>query len=366
MRIKPHPPCVTEAGSGPAFGRNGDRAFAAGSSSKAVGPRRRLQKAPCVLHRLATTCGELPAQRAEVRRKPGSEAKARQATEGGSSMEGTSGSADPGALRGASGEAALGPGWSRAAQAARPRPCRVDLRDPRKRIAALCPPGLPASRERAVRGLRGPHAFSREQGSCGGIVETTVRLRQDGSRAAPESPAGAPAVSRREVSERIGLGRSSVIGSRFRADPGATPRCDVQHDARRRAASAGRPLARETSAGAGRKLLVAPQGANGGGNPEITRIRPSTWRMGPQPHPEGFLPVQRKLDAPRRRSASRGSSDPVVVLVDCFWLQKSTRGVWSNRFIALGLATRPRARMAKGRRKPARGGKAARTVAGSR
>jgi len=39
--------------------------------------------------------------------------------------------------------------------------------------------------------------------------------------------------------------------------------------------------------------------------------------MGPQPHPGGFLPVQRKLGLPCRRRLSRGLGGHVVVLVDC-------------------------------------------------
>jgi hypothetical protein len=69
-------------------------------------------------------------------------------------MEGTSGAADLGPLRGGSGEAALGPGrvWLRKQLGA---PVRADGRGLRKQLA-LGLSGPPASRKQAVRRPRRP------------------------------------------------------------------------------------------------------------------------------------------------------------------------------------------------------------------
>jgi hypothetical protein len=72
----------------------------------------------------------------------------------------------------------------------------------------------------------------------------------------------------------------------------------------------------------------------------------------------------RKAQSPRRaESGLRRSSGRARGV---FWLQKSTSGAWPFRLTAAGLASPPSPeRVANERRKPARGGKAARTVAGS-
>jgi len=53
------------------------------------------------------------------------------------------------------------------------------------------------------------------------------------------------------------------------------------------------------------------------------------WRMGPQPLPEGNLPVQRKLDAPHR-TYTPGFERSCGCARGLFWLQNSTGGVRSR------------------------------------
>jgi hypothetical protein len=128
-----------------------------------------------------------------------------------------------------------------------------------------------------------------------------------------------------------------------------------------------RPLTREPSAGARwRPSSTVREDRWREEAVGAARIRQSSWQMGPQPHPGGLLPVQRKLAAPRRRCPEPGmrtirrlcSRAVLVAEVDERRLVQS--------LTRLGLALRPRARRVKGRPKPAHGGKAAGTVAGSR
>jgi hypothetical protein len=58
--------------------------------------------------------------------------------------------------------------------------------------------------------------------------------------------------------------------------------------------------------------------------------------MGPQPHPGGLLPAQRKLGLLCRRRSEPGVGRSRGCARGLFWLQKSTRGVWSERFTARG------------------------------
>lgn len=161
------------------------------------------------------------------------------------------------------------------------------------------------------------------------------------------SPPSAGATSRQEVSELIGSGQSSV--TRFRAD-----------GVRRRAARAGRPLARKTSAGTGRKRRDR---AARFVTAKMLRCHPESAvdvaEGAPTPS-GGFLPVQRKLDA-LHRTSRWGSGGPTVVLAGCSGCRSRRAalglGVPSQRAasslrIRLGLAILPRARVVKGRRKP--------------
>jgi len=165
--------------------------------SRAVDPAR-LQKASSILHRLVTTCGEPRSPGGLV--LPGSREGAASAGpqgDAGSSTEGTSGRADLGLLRGRTGDAALGPGCVRASDTLRGgSPC-LSQDSPRSVVAG----GL------AQAGRRGSASScpSRGWSSCGGIV-TGAAPQKVRRLAAPEPPSGGVTISRREVSERSGLG----------------------------------------------------------------------------------------------------------------------------------------------------------------
>jgi hypothetical protein len=177
---------------------HGDLSFAAGRLVKAALSGRRLQEAPCILHRLATTCGKRPVPRTRQGASPVSRTKAR-ASPGGAARRWKAPrvSADPGSLRGASGEAALGQG-SR-------RDCASGL--------TRSVPGMPVSPAQAGRAatyaacgpresglLQRPHgpdilALTREERAR--EMGSTVASRPASAGAAPfasESPAGAAAV----------------------------------------------------------------------------------------------------------------------------------------------------------------------------
>jgi len=85
MGLTLHPPCVDGASFGsiqaalqasPEPSHHGDLSFAAGRLVKAALSGRRLQEAPCVLHRLVTTCGKRPVPRTKQGASPVSRAKA--------------------------------------------------------------------------------------------------------------------------------------------------------------------------------------------------------------------------------------------------------------------------------------------------
>jgi hypothetical protein len=187
-----------------------------------------------------------------------------------------------------------------------------------------------------------------------------------------------------------GWGEAPVMG-RFRAAPAKrTSRTCATPDGRRRAAEAGRPLARETSAGGARCFGWASAGASAllvafgsQGSNERRASSPGSGGLHGgwlQPHPEVFLPVQRKLGAPRRRFSDRGSVDPVVVLVDCSGCRsrrespgpsQPPRRATAAGSVGSSHVPAPRVSytgpaVAKGCQKPARGGKAGSTVAGYR
>jgi len=123
-----------------------------------------------------------------------------------------------------------------------------------------------------------------------------------------------------------GWGEAPVAG-RFRAAPAPpTSRTCATPDGRRRAAKAGRPLARETSAGGAQCFGWVANGASALlgalGPPGPNEARASSPGSGGlhggwlQPHQEVFLPVQRKLGAPRGRARSGDRS----ILWLCSWI----------------------------------------------
>jgi len=289
-------------------------------------------------------------------------------------MEDTSGAADPDLLRGSSGEAALGPRVAVPAQAGAVAraggTCAICASRSPRCVPSACRPRVSGPRG----GSREPHVprWPREQGlarrdRCGRSVQ---RVWADG-HAASESPADVAAISRREVSERIGLGRSSRHRPSLRARP-------MRHET----------LAQRVTRGAGQRELAGPWPVKPRLAPAGSRSRAARLAEGRRcgRHPDSAVDVADGASTPFGGSppsparagrgpsagASRGSGGRAVVLVDCSGCRsrreasgpsRSPRGETSVE--ALGLAIRPRARVVKGRPKPVCGGKAARTVAGS-
>jgi hypothetical protein len=194
--------------------------------------QRDCKKASSILHRLVTTCGELPvSERTRSVRTVVDEASVASKTAPGSPMEGTSGAAELVLLRGRTGDAALGPGCVRASDTSRAAALRARRETRRRRLLQA------ASRERVVEGPRAP------------------TLRGGGARAVGSSPVSLPDGSgvwqRRSLQpavprshdERCPSGSgwgSSLSWMLARADGG---------ERRRRRKPDGGPLARETSAG---------------------------------------------------------------------------------------------------------------------
>jgi len=141
--------------------------------------------------------------------------------------------------------------------------------------------------------------------------------------------------------DRVGAKLSSRAGAHQKAAVPAerASRTHASPDGRSRAVKAGRPLARETSAGGARRVVRSLGSAwrvSGSQGSDANVGQPSPGSGGrhggwPQNHPEGFLPVQRKLGAPRRRTWSGGSVDPLGCARGLFWLQKSARVTWSRQ-----------------------------------
>lgn len=167
-------------------------------------------------------------------------------------------------------------------------------------------------------------------------------------RAAPVHPTRAPASSRQEVSERIGLGRS--LSPRAIAVPEQSG-CVSNHDGEgaERAKPASRPLTRETSAGVVPRVFEvsfrAHRGDMGRRHPAPRNVRATkaTSKLG-----------QARLRAPSRLRAASGCggrspgfrrSSERRVLADCSWLQRSTGAVGPNASLAArAVADKPRER----------------------
>jgi hypothetical protein len=145
---------------------------------------------------------------------------------GNSWMEGTSGAADRGPLRGGSGEAALGPGWC-----ARKRP---PIRAGGKAAQAAFP-GPAAPRERVVLGAVAGIAKAGSRGELVAGPVTRASSTCAGSRRRWLFRPAAPRAHDTRCPSRSGWGEA--LAARNRSE-----RCRV--------AKAVRPLARETSAGA--------------------------------------------------------------------------------------------------------------------
>ena len=146
------------------------------------------------------------------------------------------------------------------AQADRPQPSRARLRAVRlhasgaaRRSAAS---GPPASRERVVRGPREPNAFSREQGSCGGIVGDVASGASRAARLRAQTRENGRAASR-----SIGVSSRCSRGSTTRGVRVDRVGVKLRHRAlrsRRPRRLAGLPAQTSLGGGAGRLVRPAP------------------------------------------------------------------------------------------------------------
>jgi len=235
-------------------------------------------------------------------------------------MEGTSGAVDPGSLRGESGEASLGSGWYWSARAGRSvcagRMCVICA----SRLSCVLL-GLLASRKRVVRRSRRPYVArvcSWVQGLRGGIVGDTWF---GFGRAVSLSNGNSSRCSRDLVTRGV---RADRVGAKlhhrdsFASDDGA--RC--------RTVKAGRPLTREISAGAGWKRAACTVRSEHAQKPGAARIRRLMWRMGLHPF-RRFPPSPAQAGRVASANMNRGIERSRGCARGVFWLQKSTRGVWS-------------------------------------
>lgn len=263
-------------------------------------------------------------------------------------MEGTSGAADPGFLRGDPGEAALGPGGVGLREQSGAL-VRADARGLRKQLRWVCSGRRPRE-SGPCRGHAGPRSrvcsrgrpVRRDRRRC------VARLRPDGAWRRLLLPVLPCSRDTRCPSES---GRGEAPSSAFER---------TARDVGRREPAG--PWLVKPRLARGKATVRRPQGLQRCSCHDVTRSRRSTGRTGPQPRQEGFLPVQRKLDASRRAFAP-GIERSHGCARGLFWLQKSTGGVRSRCSIRsepqarprirLGLAIQPCAWVVKGRRKPA-------------
>lgn len=277
MELTLHPPFGWSTGFGP-LQSSGDRAFAESGSSKATLSGRRLQGA-AHCPQVGDNLGRVPYPKADVGRKPNVAGESSQMASWAKALEAPGRvarrwkaprvSADPDPLRGRSGEAALGPvRWSglrkRTGLLRAGRACALSVAL-RKRGSA---------RDAAPRPDRRP----RESGSCGGYASPTLfresrvraagsgrrrvrtRLRSQGRSAVREN--GRTASRSIGVSSRCSRGsvtrgvRVDRVGAKLRHRVSRSRDSQAQswHSQRRVSTeapggTAGRPLARETSAG---------------------------------------------------------------------------------------------------------------------
>lgn len=257
------------------------------------------------------------------------------------------------------------------ARADRPHPCRACPCAPRRSAQAGC---RSASRRGVwtaglARAGRAGATRARRFFARAGFVRRD-RRRRPGFGRASRSIGVSVRCSRGSVTRGVRVDR---VGAKLRHRVSRSR--EVQASRQRKQASrpeteapggiAGRPLARETSAGAAWKPpCVVREDRTEGGSASATRIQRSVWRMGPQPHPGLCSKPSASWARHAGDYANRGSGDPWL----CSWVVLVAE-VDERRLVRAltrsGLVTRPRARVVKGRRKPARGGEAAGAVAGS-
>jgi len=229
---------------------------------------------------------------------------------------------------------------------------RSQARTSSRRLEGGGPWPSPTPRKRVVQGHVSPtlsRSLVRARVRAAGSSEAhrVILLRRDGHgrRTAPGSPLGAPRSRDRRCPSGSGWGEAPVADMLSSASSATCVEYAWAPDGRRRAAKAGRPLTRETSAGAERRVgwglgptrcrpCRAARLDEAGASHGTTRIRWSARRMASNPF-GGFLPVRRKLGALRRR-ARTGIGRSCGCARGLFWLQKSTRGTWSKSAPTMG------------------------------
>jgi hypothetical protein len=140
-------------------------------------------------------------------------------------------------------------------------------------------------------------------------------------------------VTRGVRADRVGAKLPSS-GAAFGRSQGVM-KTDATHDERRRAARAGRPLARETSADIGRKPFQSRKAREG----RKRRRHPDSAVDVADGAPTSSGGFSSQSSASWARPV--GAREPGIgrscgCARGLFWLQKSTRGVWSKSVAALG------------------------------
>jgi len=184
---------------------------------------------------------------------------------------------------------------------------------------------------RAPRFLAGRESRACATGSSRSVVPACLDERPCSFGVSTRSRRGS--VTRGVRADRVGAKLPSS-GAAFGRSQGVM-KTDATHDERRRAARAGRPLARETSADTGRKPF------------ERRKAREGRKR---RRHPDSAVDVADGASTPSGGFSSQSSAswarpvgrhEPGIgrssgCARGLFWLQKSTRGVWSKSVTTLG------------------------------
>lgn len=340
-----HHPVVVRASAH--VGASGGRALAAGAPSRAS-YQRKSKKASCVLHRLVTSCGKLPAGEQSLGESSGS--RRRWSIDG--THLGPCRARSP--FAGRPGEMSPWPWWARCASSETHRPCRSTLEvraSGRRRVGRFAGGareqrvirgGRPAqagrTRARKLELLSGPCVYIRVASAEFARWDRGCRRRASARRAADDVGFSS---RHRSGSVTWGVRVGSSLGrppscmrmpaQRMRpasgqpAAAGAERELGVIEGERPCRSSAG-PLVREHSAGGG---LQPSFGSRGPGRRGRHRHRPETAvdEADGAPTPPGGFPPSSARAGCVMSTASTGVRGIRGCARRLFWLQKSTRGV---------------------------------------
>jgi len=260
----------------------------------------RPSSTPCVLHRLVTTCGQCPAHGTASGESPRSKPRTAHRWKAPRVQRISIFFAEARVKRPSV------PGWRCPRKRRIVRLCRWSPCGLRKRIVAVCSVGA-AGLARA--GRAGGHASPR---FLAGREKAGHARRDRRGRSAPARLDGRSCsfgVSTRSCRGFVTRGvRADRVGAKLPSSGAAFGRSqgvmktDATHDERRRAARAGRPLARETSADIGRKPFQSRKAQRRAEAPASPGFGSRCGGWGPNLIWRFFLPVQRELGATRRRA----------------------------------------------------------------